>query len=244
MEYLILIQRGTNYLKSYDDYGYDSNSNGPFEILFFWLIISVILISIIKVRVQNHFSDYFFNLIFTIIPALLLTLAPFLNDPGYFKALRWIVSLSIICLLYLSIPYNRNRFTLFLKIALLVIIIIFNPIIPLYIYSRATWFWIDLASIFLIIINTVYSYKFIYINSAERYRVVYDALDSFPEKVSDLIFGSIGKFAKLIGLPKFVEKYGEKYGEKISQTFAFIGCLAVLLYVLVLIGWMIYMLFD
>lgn len=77
--------------------------------------------------------------IISILVAILLVIGCFRLPIGYYTFLRIAVSIAAIILLANSIKEKRN----WQAIAMGLIAILFNPIIPIYLHSKAVWMIID-----------------------------------------------------------------------------------------------------
>lgn len=90
--------------------------------------------------------------IFCLICAVILLLAFFPFPSCYYKILRWVVSVGAIAVLTQEI----NRDVTFLGICFIVILLVFNPIVPIYLYKKALWMPLDCGAALLFLI---YGYK-------------------------------------------------------------------------------------
>jgi len=87
------------------------------------------------------------NIKFYIIPgiiAIVLLLLTFFNWPyGFYTFLRWIV--TAIAIYYACYLYQSLKIKDFWFWALVVVAVLFNPIVPIYIYNKSTWGIIDVV---------------------------------------------------------------------------------------------------
>jgi len=89
------------------------------------------------------------NIEFTIIPAIIASvflLLSFLNwSYGYYTFLRIIV--SIVAIYYMYFLYTITKWQSFWFWALGIIVILFNPIIPIYLGDKTAWGMIDIIAV-------------------------------------------------------------------------------------------------
>lgn len=95
------------------------------------------------------FKDIKFNIYPAIIASVLLLLSFFDFPYAYFALLRWVVTAVAIYYGYFLYTTQKDKITWFW--GLVVIAILFNPITPIYLYSKTIWNVIDIVTaIFLI----------------------------------------------------------------------------------------------
>lgn len=90
-----------------------------------------------------------------IVSVILLVFALFAGsvDIGFFTFLRWVISAS--SAYYLYVIYKNNQGWGFWVWALAILVILFNPIVPIYL-DRDTWQFFDLVALALL---AIYLYK-------------------------------------------------------------------------------------
>jgi len=85
-----------------------------------------------------------------------LLFAGFIGVNDY-DLLRWIVFIAVLFLMY--ILWNRekvnNGIKTFYFLFFVIIIVLFNPILPIYLYDRSTWALIDMFTGILLIIKPI-----------------------------------------------------------------------------------------
>lgn len=141
----------------FPDYGYSSSSDHPEIAIFIFMILLVLYINrIINLKVD----DYFINLIFTVLASIVLFSSFFVdNSPRFFSFLRITLTFSSMVLLILTIYYNSIPFVWIIRLLILLILIFYNSVFPIYFHSKDLWKIIDVISILTIISNNIYSYN-------------------------------------------------------------------------------------
>jgi len=85
-----------------------------------------------------------------------LLIAVFFGVPDY-SIFRWIVFLGVGLLIVFSIVFKevKTPLTGFFLLLFIIICIIFNPIVPLYLYDKGIWNVIDLFSAIILFIKPI-----------------------------------------------------------------------------------------
>ena len=150
-----------------------------------WLVITLALL-VYFFKLVYHSGDYLLNLILTSSTSIILLASIFIRDSeDYFTFLRHFVSSSVSILLFLTVFYNKDKSALSLRVSLLIIIIFFNPILPIYLYSRRIWLAIDSLTVIILVFNNVYSFKLDRLFTIERR----NRIKNFYEKRNEGILG-------------------------------------------------------
>lgn len=88
----------------------------------------------------------------SILLAILLFIAAANMPPGYYRFLRLAICVGGIFVLVTD--YKKGM--LFYQLLIVVLVIVFNPILPVYLYKKSIWMPIDIAGALVFLLNVLH----------------------------------------------------------------------------------------